>query len=95
MWGAAFEKRPSVWHGGRQPQRWGNLMGPLFAPYRICRKFARCNVSKANALPVAWAVRVDGPKSARILADSLRRGGASRIEVVAGPARRAFVRWAD
>jgi hypothetical protein len=70
-------------------------MEPLFAPYRVCRKFARCNLSKSNALPVAWAVRVDGPKSARVLAESLRLGGASRVEVITGPAWRAYVRWAD
>ena len=61
-------------------------MEPHLAPDRVCPKFARCNTSKPNVLPAAWAVRADGPKSARILADALRLGGATRVAVVAGQA---------
>jgi len=67
----------------------------LDAPYRVLRQFARSNRSKPDALPVAWAVRTDTVKSARILGDCLRLGEASRVELVLGPRQRVYVRWED
>ncbi len=70
-------------------------MEPLFAPYRVYSKFGRNDGRKPDALPVAWAVRIDTGKTARVLVDCLKLGDVSRVEVVVGPHKRLYVRWAD
>jgi len=70
-------------------------MEPLFAPYRAYCKFGRNDGRKPDALPVAWPVRADRVRSARVLVDCLKLGDVSSVEVVLGPQERVYVRWTD